>query len=112
MSCNLALLECIHLEDDSPRDCCQISYTIDTDTSGATVSEVVKIRNWSMIAKPKKSDLNGACKVTIHIYRTTSQILINGKDAWAIVEMYVPILESSIAENANILKKLNTQLSE
>ena len=80
----------------APKNCRNLDFRSDVDDTGRVVSEVFKIRNWAVVSKPATSVLNGKCTVTIHLYRTQSKCLINGNDAWAMIDLLIPALEAHL----------------
>ena len=71
----------------------QLEHDKDKDSEGNIVSELYTIKNWAVVAKSSKhAKLNGSCTVRIHIYRTTSRCLINGRDAATFVDIATPTL--------------------
>ena len=67
------------------------------DGNGGIVTEKADINNWSDIIMPAEMQWQGACKVVVHIYRTTSSFLFNGADAWAFVRLFMPLLDDFLA---------------
>ena len=52
------------------------------DQLGSVTTDRFNINNWGDIQIPSYPGLVGAWKIVIHVYRTKSKIVINGKDAF------------------------------
>ena len=91
-----SLLDMFHsISSDGSSNSRHLTYEVDKDKLGLIVTEVLKIKNWNILKK--STPFIGECKITIHIDRTTSKFLINGKNAEQLVGLLVPILEDRIA---------------
>ena len=88
-----SVLNCFHTPLVNPVSLRQLSYEICTEKTGLCTTEIIRIHNWQVVKKPKTATLHGSCKVIIHIYRTTSSILIQGKDTANFVLILAPHIE-------------------
>ena len=87
-------------ESDIPK---KIEFIADKDSSVSsnTVNEVIKVHDWSVVLLPYGVDYEGPCVITIHIYRTKSSMLVNGRDKSKYLDLYLPSLERHLAQNAD-----------
>jgi len=84
-----------------------LEHTEHHDGKGNIVTEVMSITNWNCVVKPTQVHHTGTCKIVIHLYRSQSSCLINGKDASNFMDIWIPALEASIAENSSTLYNAN-----
>ena len=89
----------------------KFTLKIDKDKSGNIVSELIQILYWSALHLPIDVDYKGSCSVCIHIYRTASKIMINGKDSTRYVNIYLPAVERFIMQNADKINKNDKEIS-
>ena len=106
-----ALLSCFHGSTGTlPTSSRNVSIDVDQEKSGLGVSEVIKIKNWNSIKKPKNAMHSGECKISIHIYKTTSRMLINGKHAEEMVNIFLPVLDEKFASEGESIAELNEKM--
>ena len=106
-----AIESCLHLPSDGKSNR-NITKHTDKDQEGSHTAQIIRIRNWSAIAKPPKSQLNGTCCVTINIYLTTSSCLINGADASTFVDILTPQLRSHFTTLSNEIATANENFQQ
>ena len=71
------LLSNIHIPA-SGRASRHVTYTVDKDESGLTVSDSVTIKGWPAFSDRISRGRIGPCSIVVNMYRTQSRILING----------------------------------
>ena len=89
-----------------------IQITVDKDLEGVLVSGSIHVKHWNLIAKPSNCKLAGKCNFVINIYRTTSTILVNGRDSSTFIELFDPYLDEYLKLNAAQISETNTAISE
>ncbi len=93
---------------DKPTNSRLIQYIRDVDNKGHTAGEIIKVKNWGAVVKPKYAQsLSGSCSVAINLYPTRCHMLINGADASKFIDVFAPVLEQSIFQNKAKLDEAN-----
>ena len=109
----VAIMKCFRLDPiDGKKPSRCYEYKCDKDQKGLTVCEVLKIKSWAVIDKaklPSADHLIGSCSVTMHIYRTSTRCLINGKCTETLMKILKPALEALITRNAELIRCTNIQ---
>ncbi len=107
-----AVFDCLHFSTgtEATKNARHIEYVKEEDPTGVVMSETLKVKNWQMFKKMKKVSLNGECKVSINIYRTTSKMLFNGKDAKQVIDLLAPAIEAYVKKSENEIKEMNERI--
>ena len=62
-----------------------VEYIQDIDGHNKVLTDTMKIHSWMALAKPLSKSRKGQCSITVNLYRTQSSVMVNGRDAGAIV---------------------------
>ena len=103
---------CFHVPLNHSTNTRHLVYDVDTDKQGLCTTEVIRVSNWQVVKKPRNSILNGSCKIIIHIYRTTSSALIQGKDSADMVYLLLPQIETLLRTQGPSARAANTALEK
>ena len=69
-----------------------VSYHKETDNRGNIDHDIIRLKNWNAVTQDPSNQHYGTCNATINIYRTTSKIMINGRDAQPLKDRILALL--------------------
>ena len=88
----------------------QVEHIIDTDEENHIVQDTLKMKNWMALDSKLSNAKTGTCSITINLYRTTSKVVINGRDAHLLAPAIKKLLDQ-LSKSKNI-KVANTNLKK
>jgi hypothetical protein len=87
------------LETTSSRQC---KYTVERDLNKLVVKDCLQLYSWNALKRKVVKNQSGSCAVTINMYRTTNQIMINGNpDDAKVFSDYLADLVNKVADVAD-----------